>query len=99
MHVQNTRRVSANDEFRIENEELCIKNETLCIENEECCITNDGLCSSASSTDLFFIRLIATLMMCENHELCIKNEKLCIENTQKRGIVYQNHTKTRNFVL
>ena len=35
----------------------------------------------------------------DNFELCIKNKKLCIKNTQKRGILYQNHTKTRNLVL
>ena len=36
---------------------------------------------------------------CENDEFFIKNERLCIQNTQKRGIVYQNITKTRNFAL
>ena len=27
-----------------------------------------------------------------------QNEKSCIKIIQKRGILYQNHTKTRNFV-
>ena len=35
----------------------------------------------------------------DGYEFCILNEILCIKMTQKRGILYQNHTKTRNFVL
>ena len=36
---------------------------------------------------------------CENHVFIIKNEKSCIRIARKRQIVYQNHTKTRNFVF
>ena len=36
---------------------------------------------------------------CGIDELCFKNEELCIKITQKRGILYQHHTKTRNCVL
>ena len=36
---------------------------------------------------------------CENYEVCIKNEEFCIKITQKQGILFQNHTKMRNYVL
>ena len=46
------------------------------------------------------LKYYSSVRLCENHEFwIITNEKCCIKIAQKRGIVYQNHTKKGNVVF
>ena len=87
--------VSTNDEF-------CVKNKELCIETRNCVLKTRNFVSKMmhfAARARLPVSGLPGAFLYKDYEFCIKNEKYCTKITRKRGILYYNHTKTRNCVL
>ena len=92
--------------FCTKNDEICIQNDNICIKNDEFCSDRYGRCGNLFDqrrchhcVEYFVAPAASATEVQVILNLVFKTRTFVSKSHTKREVLYQNHTKTRNFVL